>query len=93
VHADSGVIVSQLWHVGRVSHVELRPGGGAPVAPSAITAKTKTVLIRDGEPVFVDTSAPRALEVAEIAGVVDDYCRAAQASSQSHSAEVVPSEP
>jgi N-ethylmaleimide reductase len=77
VHADSGVIVTQLWHVGRVSHVELQPGGGAPVAPSAITAKTKTVLIRDGEPVFVDTSTPRALEVAEIAGVIGDYRRAA----------------
>ncbi len=79
VHAAGGRIVVQLWHVGRVSHVDLQPGGAAPVAPSAITAKTKTVLIRDGQPVFVDTSAPRALEAAEIPGIVDDYRRAALA--------------
>ncbi|MBT9489842.1 MAG: alkene reductase [Rubrivivax sp.] len=79
VHTAGGRIVVQLWHVGRVSHVDLQPGGGAPVAPSAITAKTKTVLIRDGQPVFVDTSAPRALDIQEIPGIVDDYRRAALA--------------
>jgi N-ethylmaleimide reductase len=79
VHAAGGRIVVQLWHVGRVSHNELQPGGGAPVAPSAITAKTKTVLIRDGVPTFVETSAPRALDSAEIPGIVDDYRRAAAA--------------
>ena len=79
VHAAGGRIVVQLWHVGRVSHVDLQPGGAAPVAPSAITAKTKTVLIRDGQPVFLDTSAPRALETAEIPGIVHDYRRAAEA--------------
>jgi N-ethylmaleimide reductase len=79
VHRDGGVIACQLWHVGRVSHVDLQPGGVAPVAPSAIAAKTQTVLIHDGAPVFVDTSAPRALDVTEIAGVVEDYRRAAAA--------------
>ncbi len=79
VHADAGRIVTQLWHVGRVSHTELQPGGGAPVAPSAITAKTKTVLIKDGVPTFVETSAPRALATDEIPGIVADYRRAALA--------------
>jgi len=78
VHAAGGKIVTQLWHVGRVSHTELQPGGGAPVAPSAITAKTKTVLIHDGVPAFADTSAPRALESAEIPAIVQDYRRAAR---------------
>ena len=77
VHAAGGRIVVQLWHVGRVSHVDLQPGGQAPVAPSALTARTKTVLIRDGMPTFVDTSAPRALDIAEIPGIVADYRRAA----------------
>ena len=77
VHAAGGVIVVQLWHVGRVSHSELQPGGQAPVAPSALTAKTKTVLIRDGAPTFVETSAPRALRLDELPGIVDDYRRAA----------------
>jgi len=79
VHAAGGKIVTQLWHVGRVSHSALQPNGGAPVAPSAITAKTKTVLIQDGVPTFVETSAPRALETSELPGIVDDYRRAAKA--------------
>jgi N-ethylmaleimide reductase len=79
VHADGGRIVTQLWHVGRVSHTDLQPGGGAPVAPSAITAKTKTVLIKDGVPTFVETSAPRALTLDEIPGILADYRRAALA--------------
>ena len=58
VHADGGRIFVQLWHVGRISHVSLQPDGGAPVAPSAIRAKTKT-FIAGG---FADVSAPRALE-------------------------------
>lgn len=78
VHAEGGKIVVQLWHVGRVSHTDLQPGGAAPVAPSAITAKTKTVLIKDGVPTFVDTSAPRALEAAELPGIVHDYQAAAR---------------
>lgn len=79
VHARGGRIVTQLWHVGRVSHTSLQPGGGAPVAPSAIAAKTKTVLIEDGVPRFVETSVPRALEAAEIPDIVEDYRRAAAA--------------
>ncbi|MBK8072465.1 MAG: alkene reductase [Ramlibacter sp.] len=78
VHAAGGRIVVQLWHVGRVSHVDLQPGGGAPVAPSAIAAKTKTVLIKDGVPSFVETSMPRALDIAELPGIVADYRRAAR---------------
>ncbi|MFZ3218807.1 MAG: alkene reductase [Rhodoferax sp.] len=78
VHAAGGKIVMQLWHVGRVSHVDLQPNGQAPVAPSAITAKTKTVLIKDGVPQFVDTSAPRALALDELPGIVQDYRRAAR---------------
>ncbi|MGE0098585.1 MAG: alkene reductase [Hydrogenophaga sp.] len=79
VHEAGGKIVVQLWHVGRVSHTELQPGGGAPVAPSAIRAKTKTVLIKEGVPTFVETSEPRALALDEIPGIVDDYRRAALA--------------
>ncbi len=77
VHAEGGRIVMQLWHVGRVSHTSLQPGGAAPVAPSAITAKTKTVLLVDGQAQFVETSAPRALEASELPGIVQDYRRAA----------------
>jgi N-ethylmaleimide reductase len=73
VHEDAGHIFLQLWHVGRISHTSLQPNGGAPVAPSAIPAKTKTFI----ESGFADVSAPRALETAEIAGIVADYANAA----------------
>ena len=78
VHDAGGKIVVQLWHVGRVSHTDLQPGNAAPVAPSAIQANTKTVLIKDGVPTFVDTSEPRALDAEEIPGIVQAYRHAAQ---------------
>jgi N-ethylmaleimide reductase len=77
VHAAGGKIVTQLWHVGRVSHVELQPHFQKPVAPSAIRANTKTVLLKDGAAVFVDTSEPRALDAEEIPGIVQAYRHAA----------------
>ena len=77
VHDAGGKIVVQLWHVGRVSHCELQPDGGKPVAPSAITAKTKTVLLKDGVPTFVPTSDPRALDAAELPEIVHTYRAAA----------------
>ncbi|MBT9553906.1 MAG: alkene reductase [Hydrogenophaga sp.] len=77
VHDAGGTIVTQLWHVGRVSHTDLQPHFGKPVAPSAIRAHTKTVLIKDGVPTFVDTSEPRALDAEEIPGIVQDYRHAA----------------
>lgn len=80
VHAAGGRIVTQLWHVGRISHETLQPNGGKPVAPSAIQAKSKTFLINpDGSGSFVPTSEPRALELAELPGIVSDYARAAKA--------------
>lgn len=35
VHAQGRRVFLRLWHVGRISHESLRPGGGLPVAPSA----------------------------------------------------------
>ncbi|MGZ2461707.1 alkene reductase [Rhizobium anhuiense] len=73
VHAKGGRIFLQLWHVGRVSHVDLQPNGQAPVAPSAIRAETKTFVHN----AFVDVSEPRALELNEIPGIIEDFRRAA----------------
>src|SRR3546814_18262313 len=67
--AEGGKIFLQLWHVGRVSHVDLQENNAAPVAPSAIRAETKT-FVNNG---FVDVSEPRALELVELAGIVDDF--------------------
>jgi len=73
VHAKGGKIFLQLWHVGRISHVDLQPGGAAPVAPSAIRAETKT-FVNHG---FHDVSTPRALELDELPGIVQDFRQAA----------------
>ncbi len=78
VHEAGGRIVAQLWHVGRVSHTSLQPANAPPVAPSAIRAHTKTVLIKDGVPTFTETSQPRALDAEEIPGIVQDYRHAAR---------------
>lgn len=72
VHAKGGRIFVQLWHVGRVSHVDLHDGE-APVAPSAIRAETKT-FVNNG---FADVSEPRALKAEEIPGIVEDFRKAA----------------
>lgn len=74
VHERGGKIVVQLWHVGRISHVSLLPEGEVPVAPSAIAAKSKT-FTRNG---FEDVSAPRALALAELPGIVEQYRVAAR---------------
>ena len=59
VHAEQGHIAVQLWHTGRISHASLQPNGQAPVAPSAISAGTRTSL-RDenSQATRVDTSMP-----------------------------------
>ena len=75
VHAEGGRIVIQLWHVGRISHVSLQPGGQAPVSSTARTAQGKT-FTKEG---FVDTSAPRALRTDELPGIVEAYRHAARA--------------
>ena len=72
VHAKGGKIFVQLWHVGRISHVDLLEGQ-TPVAPSAIRAETQT-FVNNG---FVPVSEPRALALDEIAGIVEDFRTAA----------------
>lgn len=80
VHAKGGVIFAQLWHVGRVSHHSLQPGGGAPVAPSAIQADAVKVFIETGpgQGALADPSEPRALTTAEVKELVQLYAQAAR---------------
>ena len=73
VHERGGHIFIQLWHVGRISHTALQADGEKPVAPSAIPAKSKTFV----NGTFADVSEPRALELSEIPGIIEDFRRAA----------------
>ncbi|HVI48933.1 MAG TPA: alkene reductase [Chitinophaga sp.] len=85
VHEAGGKIFAQLWHVGRVSHTSLQEGGRPPVSSSALLAEGVKVFIapegnspEHGGGVMVQHSMPRALSVAEIKDIVDDYAYAAQ---------------
>ena len=69
VHGAGGRIFLQLWHVGRISHPSLQPGGALPVAPSAI-APAGQAWTTDGMEAYV---TPRALETDEIPGIVEDF--------------------
>lgn len=73
VHLAGGRIFCQLWHVGRVSHPSLQPNGQLPVAPSAIGIEGEAFTYQGPQP-FVP---PRALEIAELPGIVAQYRHAA----------------
>jgi N-ethylmaleimide reductase len=68
VHAKSGNIFLQIWHVGRQSHVDMT-GGLAPVAPSAVQFD-QVVITKDG---WVPVSPNRALEIDEIPGIIEEF--------------------
>jgi N-ethylmaleimide reductase len=74
VHGGGGRIFLQLWHVGRISHPSLQPGGALPVAPSAIAPAGQAWTPAGMKPYVV----PRAVTATEIAGIVDDFARAAR---------------
>ncbi|CEG56229.1 alkene reductase [Legionella fallonii] len=76
VHARGGAIYAQLWHVGRISHPSLQPGGVLPVAPSAIAPIGQRTFIENGT--FVPVGQPRALELEEISVIIEDYRKAAR---------------
>lgn len=80
VHAKGGVIFAQLWHVGRVSHHALQPGGSAPVAPSAIQPQNVKAFIETGPATgtLVEPPMPRELTTAEIEELVSQYAQAAK---------------
>jgi N-ethylmaleimide reductase len=74
VHAEGAKILLQLWHVGRQSHVDLQPNGQAPIAPSVVQAEVRALLASG--PIMGST--PRAIELSEIPGLVDEYRQGAE---------------
>ena len=73
VHAAGGRIFLQLWHVGRISHPQYLDGA-LPVAPSAIAPEGHVSLLRPVQNYVV----PRALDIAEIPGIVEAYRKGAE---------------
>ncbi len=72
VHRAGGIILLQLWHVGRISD-PMFLNGALPVAPSPIAADGHVSHVRPLK-AFV---TPRALEAGEIPGIIAAYSQAA----------------
>jgi 2,4-dienoyl-CoA reductase-like NADH-dependent reductase (Old Yellow Enzyme family) len=73
VKAAGGRIFMQIWHVGRISDTSFHDGR-PPVAPSAIAAQGNVSLLRPERPF----PTPRALELEELAGVVESFRQGAE---------------
>ena len=72
VHAKDGLIVAQLWHVGRVSHPDLL-NGETPVSASDIKQAGYVSLLRPKREFVV----PRPLEISEIQSITEQYKQSA----------------
>ncbi len=73
VHQKGGVILLQLWHVGRISD-PLYLNGELPVAPSAVKPAGHVNQVHPKKE-FV---TPRALDIKEIPGIIETYVQAAR---------------
>ncbi|MDO3647415.1 alkene reductase [Nocardia mangyaensis] len=70
VHAAGGRIFAQLWHVGRMTHPSVLPGGATPLAPSAVRITTAKTFTNQG---MVDHVTPRAMTTAEVEATIADF--------------------
>lgn len=78
VHEAGGRIISQLWHVGRMSHASFHIDG-LPVAPSAIAPDAQVWVVgEDGVGQMVECPVPRELSIKDIKNIVLDYRHAAK---------------
>jgi len=73
VHRAGGKIFLQLWHVGRISHPDFHDGE-LPVAPSAIAARGQVFTAKGPQ----EMVTPRALTLAELPGIVEQFRRGAE---------------
>jgi N-ethylmaleimide reductase len=75
VHRNGGKIFAQIWHVGRMAHTSLMPGGQSPLGVTAEQAIGSDVFAhdKDGKLTFVRASVPRPLRTEEIPGLVNDF--------------------
>ncbi|MCU0868447.1 MAG: alkene reductase [Burkholderiales bacterium] len=74
VHAAGGRIVAQIMHSGRIGDPSFLPDGEIPVAPSAVRPKGRSYTLAG----MRDHVTPRALDAAEIPGVIAGYAQATQ---------------
>jgi len=70
VHDEGGCMVAQIMHVGRIASALNKPANSETVAPSAIRAAGKIYTDQHG---MQPHDEPRALEIDEIANVIDEF--------------------
>ena len=73
VHDEGGLIFLQLWHVGRISHPSLLPGGATPVSSSAVKPSEGQAMTYAG---MQDYETPRALDADELPRVAQMFANA-----------------
>ncbi|SNR80691.1 alkene reductase [Hymenobacter mucosus] len=73
VHANGGLIFSQLGHIGAASHPDFF-NGQLPAGPSAINPRTRSFTPES----FKDSLTPREFTAAEIKKTIQDYKQAAK---------------
>jgi N-ethylmaleimide reductase len=73
VHENGGRIFAQFMHVGRIAHPANRYTDESPVAPSGVKATGQIWTDALG---MQDLPTPRALDLAEIPGVIEEYANA-----------------
>ncbi|BBL73039.1 alkene reductase [Methylomagnum ishizawai] len=69
VHAAGGTIFMQIMHAGRISDPSFLPDGATPVAPSAVRPEGQSYTDAGMQPHVT----PRALDLAEIPGLIEEY--------------------
>ncbi|KAK9823295.1 hypothetical protein WJX72_001698 [[Myrmecia] bisecta] len=74
VHDKGGIFFLQLWHVGRASHNAFQPNSDAPLSSSDIAIQGDIMTPEGPKP----HPKPRALELAEIPGIIKQYVQAAK---------------
>jgi N-ethylmaleimide reductase len=78
VHAKGARMFLQIWHAGRQAH-PANTGGVTPIAPSALRSlEYAAIRDRQGAISEVDLVEPRALELHEIPGIVEQFRHSAQ---------------
>jgi N-ethylmaleimide reductase len=75
VHEAGGKIMAQLWHVGRISHPDMLPGGRAPFGPSPLQAAS-AVYAGDG---FLPCAVPQEMTIDDIRQTFAEFASSAAA--------------
>ncbi len=78
IHRKGGTVFAQLWHVGRMAHPSILPGGQAPWGVTGQRAQNSDVFAHDEHGVlgYVRAGTPRQLATQEVSALVGTFAQA-----------------